>query len=342
MATLRKGTNDDVSIHRKFTAGRERGPLWPRLKIAMIVYIGLVHVVGIYGLAVVLTGGSTPSQLLWMGATYLMSLLGITAGAHRLWSHKSYKATPVMKAILLVFSSISNQGTVYHWARDHRVHHKFSELDADPHNANRGFFFAHMGWLFVEKDPEVAMAGKMLDLSDLDRDLFLQIQKRLNPVWNLGFCFLLPALAPLLWGDDMITTNLLLAVARYLVSLHVTWCVNSFAHFFGGHPYDEHSGPAENPVVAILSIGEGWHNWHHKYPFDYAASELGISAQFNPTKLFLDTCASFGIVYDRRRQTHLWAKRQEAILHRMGDGAKSVVSGPPLFKQRHIMPATAN
>ena len=64
--------------------------------------------------------------------------------------------------------------------------------------------------------------------------------------------------------------------------------VNSAAHLWGERPYDPKSNPAENPWVAILSVGEGWHNWHHKYPFDYAASEFGVASQFNPTKLFID------------------------------------------------------
>ena len=68
----------------------------------------------------------------------------------------------------MLCNSIANQGSIYHWARDHRVHHKYSETDADPHNAMRGFFFAHMGWLYVKKHPEVIRAGKELDFSDLE------------------------------------------------------------------------------------------------------------------------------------------------------------------------------
>merc|ERR1712232_270653 len=86
---------------------------------------------------------------------------------------------------------------------------------------------------------------------------------------------------------------------RYCIVLHFTWLVNSAAHLYGDHPYDPLSYPAENPFVSFCSVGEGWHNWHHKYPFDYAASEYGVSSQFNPSKLFIDLMAVLGLVWGR-------------------------------------------
>ncbi|GBN10045.1 Acyl-CoA Delta(11) desaturase, partial [Araneus ventricosus] len=86
--------------------------------------------------------------------------LGITAGSHRLWSHRSYKAKWPLRALLCCFASIAAQNDIYEWCRDHRVHHKFTETDADPHNIKRGFFFAHMGWLMCKKHPDVAKKGK--------------------------------------------------------------------------------------------------------------------------------------------------------------------------------------
>ena len=97
---------------------------------------------------------------------------------------------------------------------------------------------------------------------------------------------------------------------RYVWLLHCTWAVNSAAHLWGERPYDPNSNPAENWVVTILAIGEGWHNWHHKYPFDYAASEYGVTSQFNPTKLVIDTAAMFGLVSDRKRATAMWAREK--------------------------------
>ena len=98
---------------------------------------------------------------------------------------------------------------------------------------------------------------------------------------------------------------------RYCIVLHFTWLVNSAAHLYGNRPYDPGLNPSENPIVSIASLGEGWHNWHHKYPYDYAASEFGITKQFNPTKLFIDFCALFGFVYNRKRSTNAWLRQRK-------------------------------
>ena len=133
----------------------------------MVIYIGLIHVVATIGLLMVVTGQCHPLTLLWAFVLWPVGALGITAGVHRLWAHKAYKAGFPLRILLMIFNSIANQGTIYHWARDHRVHHKCSETPADPHNALRGFFFAHMGWLLVDKDPRVKQFGDTINMDDL-------------------------------------------------------------------------------------------------------------------------------------------------------------------------------
>jgi stearoyl-CoA desaturase (delta-9 desaturase) len=232
---------------------------------------------------------------------------GITVGVHRLWSHRSYTAALPLRVFLMIMNSIANQGSIYHWSRDHRVHHKFSETNADPHNATRGFFFAHMGWLFVKKHPDLIVAGRGMDFSDLMEDPVVRFQKKTDPWFALYMCYVFPAqFAQYFWGQDFWTGFLVAGGLRYCVVLHFTWLVNSAAHLYGDHPYDVLSYPGENPIVSWASCGEGWHNWHHKYPFDYAASEFGISTQFNPSKLFIDSMAKIGQVTNRKRGTAAW------------------------------------
>jgi len=174
-----------------------------------------------------------------------------------------------------------------------------------------------MGWLFVKKHPHVIEAGKKLSFDDLAEDSVVMFQKKYDPWFALFMCFIFPGLVSTLWGDTFWHGYWVAGGLRYIYVLHVTWCVNSAAHIFGDHPYDTSMWPAENPLVSLGAIGEGWHNWHHKYPFDYAASEFGIDRQFNPTKLFLDTCAYFGLVTERKRATGAWNKlkkiREESI-----------------------------
>ena len=215
-------------------------------------------------------------------------------------------------------NSIANQGTIFHWTRDHRVHHKYSETIADPHNAKRGFFFAHMGWLLLKKNEEVIKAGKKLDLSDLYDDPVVMFQKKLSPFLPLYMCFYMPVqVAVKCWGEDAWNAFFVAAGLRYCITLHFTFLVNSAAHIFGDHPYDPKSSPSENPIVSSLTGGEGWHNWHHKYPFDYAASEFGISTQYNPSKLLIDLFAFIGLIWGRKRATKVWELskvRRDSIL----------------------------
>lgn len=292
---------------------------WP-----MIIYISLVHIAAFVGLLTI--PYCHKYTLAWAFILWPISGLGITGGAHRLWAHRSYKASFPLRVFLMLINSIANQGSIYHWSRDHRVHHKHSETNADPHNATRGFFFAHMGWLFVKKHPDVIEAGKQLDFDDLAADSTVVFQKRFDPWFALFMCFVFPSLVCTLWGDNFWYGYWTAGALRYVFVLHMTWCVNSAAHLYGDHPYDTVMWPAENPFVSLGAIGEGWHNWHHKYPFDYAASEFGIDKQFNPTKLFLDTMAMFGLLSDRKRATGAWNKlkkiREEQIYSKDGDMLK--------------------
>jgi len=273
---------------------------WP-----MSIYVGIVHTAACVGLMTI--PKCSYDTLLWAFILWPISGFGITVGVHRLWSHRSYEASFIVRAILMLCNSVANQGSIFHWARDHRVHHKFSETDADPHNATRGFFFAHMGWLFVKKHPAVVKAGRELDFSDLKEDSLVMFQKKLDPWFTLYMCFVMPAQVATYWGEDFWNAFYVAGALRYCVVLHFTWLVNSAAHLYGDHPYDPLSYPSENPFVSFCSVGEGWHNWHHKYPFDYAASEFGVSSQFNPSKMVIDFFAALGLVWGRKRATAAWS-----------------------------------
>merc|ERR1719409_42807 len=139
-------------------------------------------------MVLVMFGGACPifgngasvqlTTLILAAVLYVCSALGITAGVHRLWTHKSYKAAWPLRVLLMIFNSIANQGTIYHWARDHRVHHLYSDTAADPHDANRGFWFSHVGWLLCKKSPAVIEAGKKINMSDLASDPVVMFQRK--------------------------------------------------------------------------------------------------------------------------------------------------------------------
>merc|ERR1712126_109686 len=210
----------------------------------------------------------------------------------------------------LVANSMAGQNSAYVWSRDHRLHHKASETHADPHNSKRGFFFAHMGWLMVRKHPSVAKAGKSINMSDLESDSLVMFQHKHYMSFFLGIGFILPTLLPnLLWGETLATAYFM-AVVRYVGVLHFTWLVNSAAHMWGMKPYDKSIGPTENMAVSLLAMGEGFHNYHHTFPYDYSTSEWGFS--FNVTTLFIEAMASLGLAYDLRKASEETVKARAA------------------------------
>ena len=155
----------------------DRKPRPERQLVWFNVYFMLVlHLFASYGLF--LLPGAKLWTWIWIVFCHYFGGMGVTAGAHRLWAHRSYKATWPLRLILMFMNCMAAQNDIFEWARDHRVHHKYSETDADPHNAKRGFFFSHIGWLLVRKHPDVIKKGKQLDVSDLYEDKIVMFQKR--------------------------------------------------------------------------------------------------------------------------------------------------------------------
>ena len=268
--------------------------VWPN-----IIKFIILHSLALYGITI-LPSLSWQSWLFLM-VTYQVSGAGITAGAHRLWSHKTYKAKTPLRLFLAIANSMAGENSIYVWTRDHRTHHKCSETVGDPHNASRGFFFAHMGWLLVRKHPAVIRAGKTINMADLETDPIVMFQHKHYIPCFLISSFILPTIIPHLWWGESLTTAYFMSVVRYVAVLHFTWLVNSAAHFYGMKPYDVTIGPTENMAVSVLAMGEGFHNYHHTFPYDYSTSEWGFS--FNVTTLFIDAMAAIGQAYDLRKAT---------------------------------------
>ncbi|CAD5220078.1 unnamed protein product [Bursaphelenchus okinawaensis] len=228
---------------------------------------------------------------------YAVGSMGITIGAHRLWSHKSFKAKMPFQFVLMLADTVAFQNDVIEWARDHRCHHKWTDTDADPHNTNRGFFFSHMGWLLMRKHPKITEMGKKLDLSDLYANPILMFQKRNFLPLAFLITVLIPTAIPVyFWGEKAYYAFYCAVLFRYCLTLHVTWFINSVAHMFGYRPYDRKLTAVESVWTSITAFGEGGHNYHHTFPQDYRASEM--SYLFNWSRYVIDTVAQFGWVYD--------------------------------------------
>lgn len=194
---------------------------------------------------------------------------------------------------------MTGQYTLYSWSVGHRVHHKYSDTDADPHNTRRGFFFAHMGWLFRKEHPDVSLKERLYDYSDLERDPVVMFQHKYYYFLYLMMSVIVPiGVQMLIAGDTIVNAFLLSVVMRNLSVYHDTMFVNSAAHMFGDRPYNENIPASENYFVSLASFGEGYHNYHHSFPWDYKAGEY--SAGFNLTTLFLDAMFVCGQAFNMR------------------------------------------
>ncbi|MGH0123512.1 UNVERIFIED_CONTAM: hypothetical protein FKN15_012281 [Acipenser sinensis] len=318
------------------TYKEKEGPKPPKQIVwRNVVLMLLLHSGAVYGLTLV--PYTSASTLAWTVVCFLFSALGITAGAHRLWSHRSYKARLPLRIFLAFANSMAFQNDIYEWARDHRVHHKFSETDADPHNALRGFFFSHIGWLLVRKHPDVIEKGKKLELADLKADKVVMFQRKYYKPSILIMCFMVPMMVPwylwgeslwvgyfipgllryykpsilimcfmvpmmvpwYLWGESLWVGYFIPGLLRYALVLNATWLVNSAAHMWGNRPYDTTINPRENRFVAFSAIGEGFHNYHHTFPYDYATSEFGCKLNF--TTCFINLMCFVGLAKDCKK-----------------------------------------
>ncbi|XP_029674734.1 acyl-CoA Delta(11) desaturase-like isoform X1 [Formica exsecta] len=273
----------------------------------VIVFI-YIHLATIYGLYLAFCYASLRS-FMWYFSFGMLSGIGVTAGAHRLWCHRSYKAKWPMRLILIIFHTAALQDNLYQWVRDHRVHHKFTDTDADPYNARRGFFYSHIGWLMVRKHPDVIRKGATVDMSDLDRDPLVVFQKKWYSYLALFLSIVVPTIVPWWgWGE-----NLWYAwhwtVTKYCINLNITWSVNSAAHMWGVKPFDKSITPTDNAGVSFLTLGEGWHNYHHVFPWDYKAGEFG-NYWFNFTATFIDLCAYLGLAYDLKTASANMVKKR--------------------------------
>lgn len=204
---------------------------------------------------------------------YLMAMLGITVGFHRLFTHRSFETVRPVQFILGVLGSMTLQGSLLQWVGRHRLHHQHSDRTGDPHSPHapfrrgfwgrfRAFWHAHIGWALPAETADLVRY-----VPDLKKSRMLRVVSALFPLWAaLGLA--IPAAIGYVFGGwpGALTGFLWGGLVRVLLGHHVTWAVNSICHLWGSRPYHSGDESRNNPVVGVLAMGEGWHNNHHAFP----------------------------------------------------------------------------
>jgi len=276
---------------------------WTTTLMFSLTFAVAVTVVPWYGF----THGYHAAAWIWFVLFLGANGMSITCGYHRLFAHATYDAHPILKVLYLLFGAMALQNSALVWSATHRVHHRYiDDTELDPYSARRGFWFSHIGWMlrnYPSGEPDFSW------VRDLERDRLVSWQHRHYVPLALAMNFGLPLLVG--WASGEVLGCFLLAgVLRLVISHHFTFFINSLAHMWGVQPYTDDNTARDNGVVALLTYGEGYHNFHHMFAHDY---RNGVRWwQWDPSKWFINLMRWLGLA--RNLKTVPWFKIQRALL----------------------------
>lgn len=270
--------------------------------IARFDWVNITFILGYHlGLAIALPWyllNYTPRLGTIISSVALLFLtgIGVTAGYHRYYSHRAYKASKPVELFLLFFGTMATQGSVLQCSWDHRKHHQYVDTDKDPYSINRGFLQAHMLWMFSKREKVTPQK-----VPDLAKDKLLFFQHKYYGILFLATNFLAFTMIGLAF-NDLLGAFMISWWTRQLVSHHTTWFINSLAHTWGSKRYTKELSAVDNFIIALLTYGEGYHNYHHTFATDY---RNGIRwYHFDPTKWFIWTMSKIRLARNLKKVKH--------------------------------------
>ena len=260
-----------------------------------IFFLTLTPVIGLAGTAwYTWHHGFHLWQPLLLLGMYLLVGMSICAGYHRYFSHKTYEAAPIVQIFYAIFGAMAAQNSILWWSAGHRVHHKYVDHDWDPYNIKRGFWWAHIVWIFHRNDEK---PDSFDNSPDLLKNPIVMWQHRWHKVIMIVAGFGIPTLIGAMFGDPL--GGLLWGgFLRIVVVHHTTFFVNSLAHALGKPAYNAEVSARDNWAVALVTLGEGYHSFHHRFPNDF---RNGIRwYQWDPAKWFIQGLKHAGLASDLR------------------------------------------
>lgn len=187
-------------------------------------------------------------------------VIGINLCFHRLLTHRSFHVPKLVEYFMATLGTLSLEGSPFQWVATHRIHHAFTDTEKDPHDANKGFLWTHILWLFMPNKADPDFERQKRYAPDLWEDRYYRFLHYFTLPLQLALglvLFLLGGWSWVIWG----------MFVRLVFVYHVTWLVNSASHKFGYQTYDTHDKSTNCWWVGLLAWGEGWHNNHHKFPY---------------------------------------------------------------------------
>jgi len=264
------------------------------LNVAVFLITFLVAMIAVPYRA--LTYGFDLTEIVFALLCFIYCGMSITAGYHRLWSHRTYQAHWSLRFLFALGGAFALQNSILHWSSDHRIHHKHVDNnDVDPYSAKMGFWYSHIGWMCREYQANRYHDYK--NVRDLQKDKIVVWQHKHYLLLTLSMNVGIPLLFGL-WHGNVINSLLLVGFFRLVMSHHTTFFINSLAHIWGKQTYTDKNTARDNGLLAFLTFGEGYHNFHHIFENDY---RNGIRWwQFDPTKWLIKTCHWLGLTHNLR------------------------------------------
>ncbi len=247
--------------------------------------------------------------------TYTISNLVITVGYHRYFSHRTYSVHPVVEQLFVFFGSGSFQGSVLAWSTDHRRHHREVDSHDDPYSRSKGFWYSHILWMFRhDPHPDAEAFPK-----DLTKNPFIVWQHDYYLVIAIFVGYILPGIIGYFCGFGFWGGVIIGGALRITLSQHSTFLINSAAHTFGTRPYTDKNSARDSILMAFLTFGEGYHNYHHYFQLDY---RNGIRwYQWDPTKWSIRALALLGLATKLKK-----ARKEEIFKARLAMEEKLVLA----------------
>ena len=257
-----------------------------------ILFLSLTPVIGVAGTAAyTFAHGFHVWMPLLLVGMYLCVGMSICAGYHRFFSHKSYECSAPVQLFYAFFGAMAAENSILWWSASHRTHHKYVDRDWDPYNIKRGFWWAHIFWIFY-RNPDSAVFD---NARDLEQNPIVMWQHRWHKVILIVAGFGIPTLIGAMFGDP-IAGLLWGGFLRIAVIHHTTFFVNSLAHALGKPLYNAEVSARDNWLVAMLTLGEGYHSFHHRFPADF---RNGIRwYHWDPAKWFIRALRWMGLAQE--------------------------------------------
>ena len=277
-----------------------------RTKWAGVILFAVLISCGVIGTPIYIAKrGLAPSELFLFLFYFYATGLAITVGYHRLFAHATYKCNELVRFLLLFFGAATYEESALKWASQDRQHHQFTDTELDPHNAKRGFWYCHIGWILFYKHS--VNHGNAKDL--LQNKLVMHQHKYYN-IWALVSGILLPLAIGAATGH-LLGAFLMSVCLRMFLVMNAAFLINSYAHMIGDNQYNQKESARDHWLGAILTNGEGYHSFHHCFPNDY---RNGIRwFHWDPTKWTIFLLSKLGMTWDlKRTPASLIAARQAA------------------------------